>query len=82
MDSNPLVVHVDQLKPFQGRKHPENWLREREMEPESPGPQPIQQETPILVRSRRGRVIRPRDLLTRVGKKKICVKKIIVRIKG
>ena len=51
-DSKPLVVHVDQLKPFQGRKHPENWLREREMESESPGPQPIQQEMPVLVRSR------------------------------
>ena len=61
-DSNPLVVHVDQLKPFQGRRHPDNWLRDSEREPELPGPQPIQQETPMPVRSRRGRVIRPRQI--------------------
>ena len=46
------------------------------MEPESPGPQPIQQEMSVLVRSRRGRVIRPRDIYSPEKKeKKICVKK-------
>ena len=27
-ETNPIVVHVDHLKPFIGRKHPRNWLTE------------------------------------------------------
>ncbi|MEW8486835.1 MAG: hypothetical protein AB2705_16775 [Candidatus Thiodiazotropha sp.] len=72
-ESNPIVVHVDQLKPFHGVKHPINWLREPEIMPDTEGDGPqtlthyknekqVSSEMPVQIRSRRERVMKPRDI--------------------
>ena len=72
-ESNPIVVHVDQLKPFHGVKHPKNWLREPEIMPDTEGDGPqtlmhdknekqVSSEMPVQIRSRRERVVKPRDI--------------------
>ena len=66
-ESNPIVVHVDQMKPFQGAKHPKNWLREAEAVPDVAGSDPsvsesVPSEMPVQIRSRRGRIVKPRGI--------------------
>ena len=57
-EDRPLVVHVDHLKPFAGTKHPENWLLEnRETEPLTVDES--HPDTPVQIRTRRGRQIKP-----------------------
>ena len=68
-DSRPLVVHVDHLKPFAGTKHPRNWLH-RNTETENlpvnePEHEPIpsrEPDSPVLIRTRRGRQVKPREI--------------------
>ena len=72
------MVHVDHLKPFIGRKHPRNWLTEPQevVEPrQEPAPGnnlPSDQEhegsggtyneIPVQIRSRRERMVKPREV--------------------
>ena len=77
-ETNPIVVHVDHLKPFIGRKHPRNWLTEPQevVEPqqepapgnnlpsgqEHEGSGGTYNEIPVQIRSRRERMVKPREV--------------------
>ena len=46
------MVHVDEIKPFQGAKHPKNWLREADAVPDfvrsdPPVPESVPSEMPV-----------------------------------
>ena len=63
-DSKVLTVHVDHLKPFVGTKHPKSWLNMPQMSEQeeiSENFEPSYQ-TPVAVRTRTGRLVKPRDI--------------------
>ena len=56
-EARTLVVIVDDLKPFAGTKHPKNWLK---YDPTpAPAPAVLSPESPMQIRTRRGRQVRP-----------------------
>ena len=56
-----IVVHVDHLKPFNGR-HPRNWTDVAiPVEPETLDREE-NNETPVVVRTHTGREVRPRNV--------------------
>jgi hypothetical protein len=74
--SKPIVVHVDHLKPCQGKQPPDNWLEEQDslqVEKETPNEtldmqvsngslvQPVQN---YPVKTRTGRTVKPRDFFS------------------
>lgn len=63
-DSRTITVHVDHLKPFSGTKHPKSWLNvsENPVMEEPPEIPEHAQETPVAIRTRGGRLVKPRDI--------------------
>ena len=72
-ENKPITVHVDHLKPFQGRQPPINWLKEPDSFPEEeiiskPLDEQILDESLVQplpkspVKTRTGRTIKPRDV--------------------
>ena len=82
IDANPIIVHVDHLKPYLGRNQPENWLLQPSILQNTNTTHdlsnsdhfndntdkthdtsfiPVSSSTPVPVRTRTGRVVKPRD---------------------
>ena len=63
-DSKVLTVHVDHLKPFVGTKHPKSWLNMPKMSEQGEIYENFEPsyQTPVAVRTRTGRLVKPRDI--------------------
>lgn len=73
-ERNPVVVHVDHLKPFQGRQPPVKWLEEAESfqsdeenlsetsSPQIPDDSLVQPVHNSHVKTRTGRIVKPREI--------------------
>ena len=71
-EDQPFPVHVDDIKPFEGKRHPKSWLdqpsieppvvvpHEQENEPRNQPPLQRINDSPVQIRSRRERPVKPR----------------------
>lgn len=60
---------MDHLKPFAGTKHPRNWLHRNTETENLPVNEPEHEQipsrepdSPVLIRTRRGRQVKPREI--------------------